>query len=125
MQLAIVGSTKFENDKESTEWATDIIEAYLTGLEVEIVISGGAVGIDSLARKIAEDFRLQVIEYLPEFKRWEPAGYKARNILIADSCDALLCIRHFASITYGSGWTADYAENSGKKVYRETWTKDI
>jgi hypothetical protein len=52
----------------------------------------------------------------PENKRWEPAGYKARNIAIAERCDQMLCIRDPGSSTYGSGWTANYCRTLDKPV---------
>jgi hypothetical protein len=117
VRLAIVGSTKFADDPEAKDWAAHYIQWVLQKYYPEVVISGGAIGIDQLAATLAAFEDIEVIEHLPVTKDWP--GYKARNILIAQDCTHLLAIRHSQSTTYGSGWTADYAEKLGKKVYRK------
>lgn len=118
MKLAIVGSTKFEKDPAGIEWATDWINHYLDRPFLEAVISGGAIGIDSLAARLARGRGIEVIEFLPKQKRWAPNGFEERNLLIAQNCDELLRLAHHASTTYGSGWTADRTEEMGKPVHR-------
>lgn len=117
MRLAIVGSTKFVHP-DSLQLSREIILHTLEIYEPELVISGGAIGIDTLARFCAEGMEIPVKEHLPNNKRWEPDGYKARNILIAEDCTHLLALRCHQSRTYGSGFTADHAEKLGRKVTR-------
>lgn len=119
--LAIVGSTQFAQDAEATNWAANIIRAKFTELKPDEVVSGGARGIDSLGARLAECAHIPVREYLPTNKRWAPHGYMERNILVAERCTHMVCIRHYLSKTYGSGWTADYAEKLGKIVERHMW----
>lgn len=116
-RLAIVGSS---NVYDGPQWdlAILLVDGIINTYRPEVIISGGARGIDSVARLRAESQRYQLLEYLPENPRWEPKGYKDRNILIAQECDALFCIRTSQSKTYGSGWTADYTERLGKPVWR-------
>lgn len=121
VRLAIVGSTKFHGDAPARLWASGVILDFLNDYDPEVVISGGAKGIDRLAKRIAEDEGYTTIEHLPLHPRWEPLGYKERNERIARDCTHLLCIRHHASTTYGSGWTADFAEALGKEVVRVTY----
>ncbi len=120
MKLAVVGSTKFADDPAGTEWATKVINSVFDSFfnTMDTVISGGARGIDSLAVSIAKDRGFKVMEFLPANSRWEPNSYKDRNLLIAETCDALVRISHHASKTYGSGWTADRAEEMDKLVLR-------
>lgn len=82
------------------------------------IISGGALGIDSLAAEMAKEYDIPFSVHLPKNNRWEPEGYKERNTSIAEDCTHLLCIRTQQSTTYGSGWTADLAERLGKTVWR-------
>jgi predicted Rossmann fold nucleotide-binding protein DprA/Smf involved in DNA uptake len=115
--LAVVGSTNVTDDQ------VDLASKIIRGFYMErprMVISGGAVGIDSLAVTIAEYYDIPTKLYLPENNRWEPMGFKERNLKIANSCTNLLCIRTSQSTTYGSGWTADRAEEMGKTVWRVT-----
>lgn len=88
------------------------------GAERLKVITGGDEGVDTLAQYVATVLGINFQTYLPQNPRWEPNGYKARNILIAENCDELWCIRAIKSKSYGSRWTADYAEGLNKRVLR-------
>ena len=117
MRLAIVGSIKV--NEEQTLVAECIIRGFLSRLETELVISGGANGIDTLATTEAAILNIPRLVHLPKENNWFK-GYKPRNLLIAQDCTHLLCIRTQQSTTYGSGWTADRAEEMGKTVWRVT-----
>lgn len=54
------------------------------------VISGGAKGIDTLAAQVAYGLGIPCTVYSPPHQNWE--GFKERNILIAMTCDELICI---------------------------------
>lgn len=120
-KLALVGSTNLT--EEQAQEANLIINKVIAELQPATVISGGAEGIDSIAEETAkllgynEDDDSLVI-FLPENRRWEPNGFRTRNMLIAEASTILICIRSKQSKTYGSGWTADYAESLGKLVGR-------
>lgn len=116
MILAIVGSVKI--DEEQTEVAKHIIKNSIHSLGPDSIVSGGALGVDTIAECVANVLKIEFKKFLPRHRRWEPEGYKERNLLIAQHCDALLCIRTKQSTTYGSGWTADAAEKLGKNVFR-------
>ena len=118
MRLAIVGSTAFEHDPVALAQASALIEQVLLHYQPELVVSGGAPGIDRLAEGLANAHALPTLVRKPRNPRWEPHGYKERNIQIAETCTHLLAIRHTSSTTYGSGWTADYAERLGRQVRR-------
>ena len=119
MILAIVGSVALQAG-DQTKYAANLIKEALSAYDPELVISGGAAGIDTLGKELAERLGYAFEEFLPENNRWEPNGFKARNTLIAEKCTHLLCIRTKQSTTYGSGWTADLAEKLGKHVWRFT-----
>jgi hypothetical protein len=127
VRLAVVGSTNITDKQRGL--ASVIIDGFFFTYQPFSVVSGGAVGIDSLAkgRVIAwnrdhghKGWAIDFDEFLPENHRWEPDGFKARNLKIAEDCTHLLCIRTQQSTTYGSGWTADRAEELGKTVWRVT-----
>ena len=122
MRLAIVGSVHFV-DPNAQRLAVRIMRAEMEMHEPEVCISGGADGIDTLFEEVAETYGYtrdngRFIAHLPANRRWRPNGYQARNILIAEDCTRLVAIRCHASKTYGSGYTADYAERLGKEVRR-------
>lgn len=117
MRLVVVGSVNVTDHQKKI--AEDIIIGFLVRNNPEIVISGGALGIDELGIRLAREVMLlETRVHLPENNRWAPNGYQARNIKISEDCTHLLCIRTQQSTTYGSGWTADHAERSGKTVWR-------
>ena len=112
--LAIVGSTSLEGNLT----ALLLVEMAVYFWKPDLIISGGAPGVDAMARDTAQLRRIPYQIWQPINQRWEPDGYKARNIKIAESCGSLICIRAKDAKTYGSGWTADYTESLGKMVYR-------
>jgi hypothetical protein len=134
--LAIVGS----RDVPDYQSASLIRQALLEHKPM-LVISGGAKGVDTAAVTIARAMGISTIEYIPMQHSWDPpvvgeatealddtgnfqvfvpGGYKNRNMKIAESCDCLVRISSGTTKTYGSGWTADYAEKIGKRVIRHT-----
>lgn len=121
-RLAVVGSTTF--DAKGAWWTAEwIIRAAIEHYAPVCIISGGAVGVDSLAKTIAHEWGYNVadgtfVEYLPEHQRWAPDGFEARNLVIATDCTQLLRVSCHKSKTYGSGWTADRAQKLGKFVER-------
>jgi hypothetical protein len=84
--------------------------------QIELFLSGGCDGIDKMAEAQADHLGIQKRIHLPSEKNWE--AYKIRNRRIAEECDVLYSVRSQYSKTYGSGWTADYAESLGKEVFR-------
>lgn len=108
MRLAIVGSTALGQNKEAKEI---ILEAFKR-LSPILVVSGGAVGIDTLGVTLAKEQGIATKEYLPVDNTWA-SGYKPRNLLIAQNCDYLIRIAWKRSKTYGSGWTRDRAMELG------------
>lgn len=123
IRLAIVGSTSFKR-KEAWWTAEEIIRQTIAHLQPVVLISGGAVGIDSLAKTIGRELGYSIetetfVEHLPEVRAWDPPGkigFKKRNFTIAQDCTQLLRIACKDSTTYGSGWTADKAKGLGKPV---------
>lgn len=111
--LAIVGSRSIAS--EQLRDLGEIVDYALTR-GPDLVISGGAAGVDAFAIRRAEHHGFKTVEFLPTHKRWEPQGYKERNLEIANVCTHLVCIRSTTSTSNGSGWTANKAEELGRHV---------
>lgn len=111
--LAIVGSTEPNN----TRMAKYLIVMAINFFKPDLIVSGKAPGVDTLAERAAERFGIEFEGFPPKHKRWEPEGFKERNIKVAERCTHLFRIANKDSRTYGSGWTHDYAARIGKKVY--------
>lgn len=114
--LAIVGSRSWWD--EDIPKARLIIDYAMEFLDPTGIVSGGADGVDTWAEEAAVQWGIPCSVFRPKLECWEPQGYKERNMGIAHTCDQLLCIRSHLSTSFGSGWTADYAESIGKKVHR-------
>jgi len=114
--LAIVGSTARHFDARDKDAALYLIQEIILKHKPDMVISGGATGIDSWAVEIAKALDIATQEFLPKNQQWEPDGFKDRNEKIAQACDKLARVRHITSSTYGSGWTYERAEALGKTV---------
>jgi hypothetical protein len=119
MRLAIVGSRE-----AAFADVQPIIIKYIEKLKPELIISGGAEGVDSFAVKVAEQRAIQTLVFLPQITRWSGAsigktGFKERNMQIAETCDSLLRIVSKRSTSYGSGWTRDRARELGKNIFEE------
>jgi len=112
MKLAIVGSIDLKGNEE----AARIIEEMLDSFAPSLVISGGAVGIDTMAEQAAKCRNIETSIYHPKTDRWRD-GFMPRNLLIAQACDVLVRIVASNSVTYGSGWTRDRAAGMGKQTF--------
>lgn len=118
MRLAIVGSQAKAWDLDGAACARGVIRGVCAVLEPAEIISGRSPGggVDQWAEDYANLFGIQFTPFEASQNSWP--HFKARNIQIAEYCTHLLCIRSGNSKTYGSGWTADYAESHSKWVYR-------
>ena len=83
MKVAIVGSRSF-----TLEYYHDILQNIPIGCSE--IVSGGADGIDQLAKKIAESNSIKLTEILPDYAKYGKKAPIVRNILIVDSCDYVL-----------------------------------
>lgn len=87
MKAAIVGSRNL---------TVSNLGAYLPGGITEIV-SGGARGIDSCARKYAQTSGIKLTEFLPEYKRYGRSAPIKRNRTIIDYADIVIAFWDGAS----------------------------
>jgi hypothetical protein len=123
VRLAIVG-TRVLACRGDQERAKARATAAIRRLSPDVVISGGADGSDKLGQEAAaelgysEDAGTLVI-LRPRVRRLHgPGGFRERDEQIAQACTHLLRIFCRGATTYGSGWTADRAEELGAVVVR-------
>ncbi len=77
MKLAIIGSRTIKNISVDDYIPKDVNE----------IVSGGAVGIDTLAREYATKKRIKLTEFLPEYHIYSKAAPIKRNEKIAAYAD--------------------------------------
>jgi hypothetical protein len=123
VRLAIVG-TRVLACRGDRERAKARAAAAIEKLSPDVVISGGADGSDKLGEEAAtelgyseDDGTLVILR--PRVRRLHgPGGFRERDEQIAQACTHLLRIACRRATTYGSGWTADRAEELGAVVVR-------
>ena len=81
---------------------------------VDMIISGGACGIDRIAEKYADDKRISKIIMRPDYKRFGKGAPLKRNEQMVDMCDEVLII--WDGKSKGARYTEEYARKRGKIV---------
>ena len=110
IKVAIIGSRGFNNYSLLREKMFQVFRL----ADIEEIISGGAIGADSLASKFAKEMDIPFREYTPDYGL---SGKKApilRNLEIAQHCDTLVAFWDGAS--KGTNFTIKQAHRLNKEV---------
>lgn len=103
MKTAIIGSRGI----------TDVdIGAYIPDNTTEIV-SGGAKGIDTLAKKYSEQHGIKLTEFLPDYKRFGRCAPLKRNLQIIEYADIILAF--WDGKSRGTKFVIDKCKKTHKK----------
>lgn len=102
MKVAVIGSRSLNID----------ISKYIPK-ETSCIITGGAKGIDSIAKQYAIDNNIELIEIKPEYGRYGKAAPVLRNKTIIDKADYVLAFWNGES--KGTKSAFNYARKIGKK----------
>lgn len=79
------------------------------------IVSGGARGVDTLARLYAQSNGIEFTEYVADWnKHGKRAGF-LRNVTMVDVVDAVIAVWDGAS--RGTKHSIDYATSQGKQVF--------
>jgi predicted Rossmann fold nucleotide-binding protein DprA/Smf involved in DNA uptake len=108
VKLAVIGSRDFTNYL--------LLKAELEPFKdkIQVIISGGAKGADTLAEKFADEFGIPKLIYPAD---WDNLGKKAgfiRNKQIIDSCEAVVAF--WDGKSKGTKHSIELAEKQGKPV---------
>lgn len=114
MKVAIIGSRTLANDPDMERYIQKILDKHRE--EITEMISGGCIGVDEEAERMASLMGIPTNIYFPENKRWSPNGYRKRNRAMAEDCDIIYALIDMQSSSFGAGWTVNYAKQIGKKV---------
>lgn len=82
--------------------------------DVDLIISGGAVGIDTLAEKYADDNGIEKLIIRPNYEEFGRAAPIRRNEEMVDLCDAVLAV--WDGKSRGTAHTLKYAHKKSKKI---------
>ncbi len=82
--------------------------------EVDLIISGGAAGVDTIAEKYADDHRLSKLILRPNYASYGRGAPLRRNKTMVEIADEVLII--WDGKSRGTSFTTDYAKKLGKKV---------
>lgn len=104
MKLMIAGSRTIENID---------ISPYISD-DTELIISGGAKGIDALAEQYADKHRISKLILRPKYKLYQRRAPLIRNDEMVDMCDKVLVF--WDGKSRGTKHTIDYAKRTGKPI---------
>jgi len=110
MRVAVVGS------RTATQKDYAALEAHIPANASEIV-SGGARGIDSLAKRYAKEHRLMLTEFLPDYGAEidnPRAAPLLRNQKIVDYADYVIAF--WDGQSKGTRYTIQYAHKKNKPI---------
>lgn len=103
MKLAVIGSRNLTNIA---------LERYIAE-DVEEIVSGGAVGIDSCAAEYAEKNEIKLTVFLPQYEHYGRAAPIVRNKEIVDYADKIIAFWNGHS--KGTLSVIKYAQKIGKE----------
>lgn len=104
MKLLVAGSRNIENFDLSNYVPED----------TDIIITGGARGIDTIAEKYADDHKISKIVLRPQYNLYKRGAPLKRNEQMVDIADEVLVI--WDGRSKGTQYTIKYADKKSKKV---------
>ena len=107
MKLAVIGTKEFNDFTFLSSMLKKISN-------IELIISGGALGTDTLAKEYAIQNQIEFLEFPPDYKKFGDKAKHIRDKLIVEKCDELIAF--WDGECEGTKYTMDYAKQLGKTV---------
>ena len=104
MRLLVAGSRSV---------ATFDLSAYIPS-DTELIISGGAKGIDAIAEQYADRHGISKLVLRPDYKRYGRAAPLRRNLCMVELADAVLAV--WDGISKGTQYTIECARRENKPL---------
>lgn len=82
--------------------------------DVDLIVSGGAKGVDTIAEDYADKKGVSKLILRPDYKKYGKAAPLIRNEKMVDICDKVLII--WDGRSRGTHHTIDYAQKVGKPL---------
>lgn len=102
MKVAVIGSRSITN--------IDIEPFIPRG--ITLLITGGAIGVDTIAEHYADRKCIKKQIIFPDYQRFGKSAPLMRNKLIVDNADIVIAI--WDGVSAGTNYTVKYAERIGK-----------
>ena len=93
-KVAIVGSRRFTN----YGYMCQILDTARDNGKIDLIVSGGAKGADSLAQHYAKDNGIPILIYYPDWDKHNKAAGVIRNQHIVDEADIMIAFAYDDSI---------------------------
>lgn len=104
--LLICGSRNFQDYNLVSETISNL------NIDFDLVISGGAKGADTLAKKYCTDNNIQIKEFLPEWEKYgRGAGIKRNKDMLMESNFVLI---FWDGQSKGTKFNIDYCKKNNK-----------
>jgi predicted Rossmann fold nucleotide-binding protein DprA/Smf involved in DNA uptake len=112
-KIAIIGSRSI-TDYQKFNLAFNNNVSFNLFISINTIISGGAIGIDTLAKQFANNYGLNYLEFLPNYEKYGQKAPLIRNKLIVESCDGVFAF--WDGKSRGTIHTVKIAEKMDKPV---------
>ena len=89
--------------------------------ETELIISGGAKGIDTIAEQYADSHGIEKLIIKPQYEKFGRAAPIKRNEEMVDAADAVLAV--WDGRSKGTEYTLKYAQKKNKTIIKITTTE--
>jgi hypothetical protein len=114
MIVGIVGSRDYNDYSNFVNILNDhLLE---TNQIVTKIISGGANGVDSLAKRYAIENKIQYEEFAANWQKYGKSAGPIRNTLIVENIDELIAFPLYNGRSVGTNDTINKAKTRGLKV---------
>ena len=113
--IAVIGGRDVDDYNFLCEKFLTFLE--ITGIDTKniIFVSGGARGVDRMARRLAEELGKGIIEIIPDWERLKKRAGIERNKVIVDLADYIIAIP--SENSKGTIQAISYAREKRRKVF--------
>ena len=106
MKVGVIGSRVFNN--------YELVVKTLSNFDITLIISGGAIGADTLGEKYANEHNIPILIFKPDWEMYGKSAGMIRNTDIVDNSDVIVAF--WDGTSKGTLDSIKKAEKRGKKV---------
>lgn len=113
-KYVLIAGCRYFNDYKI---AKKYIDYYISNIREKYkitIISGGALGADSLGERYARENRFKIKRFLPDWEKYGRSAGPRRNKLMVETADYVICFWDGKSPSTRS--TVNYTKSAGKPL---------